>query len=175
MERGHVSFLGSRSAAESAKPYLADTGEVGGIYRQAGEVEALERPTTTARFVAPGSVTEGRFGLFRWQMAPRAGGPGAHFHRTFSESFYVIGGTVRLFNGETWVDATAGDFLYVPEGGIHAFRNDSDEPADMLILFAPGPPRERYFQELAEVADKGLELSHEEWVDLWARHDQYMV
>jgi oxalate decarboxylase/phosphoglucose isomerase-like protein (cupin superfamily) len=27
----------------------------------------------------------------------------------------------------------------VPEGGIHASRNESDEPASMLILFAPGP------------------------------------
>jgi hypothetical protein len=65
----------------------------------------------------------------------------------------------------------------VSEGGIHAFRNDSDAPApaDMLILFAPGPPRERYFQELAEVADKRLELSREESIDLWARHDQYLV
>jgi mannose-6-phosphate isomerase-like protein (cupin superfamily) len=108
-------------------------------------------------------------------MAPRAGGPGAHFHRTFSESFFVIAGTVRLYNGQEWVDATAGDFLYVPEGGIHAFRNESDEPADMLILFAPGPPRERYFQELAEVADKGLTLSEEEWRELFARHDQFMV
>lgn len=170
-----MSFLGSYSAAQTAQPYAADTGAVSALYRPADGVEALERPTTTARFVAPGSATEGKFGLFRWEMVPRAGGPGAHFHRTFSESFYVLSGTVRLFNGETWVDATAGDFLYVPEGGIHAFRNDSDAPADMLILFAPGPPRERYFQELAEVADKGLELSQEEWIDLWARHDQYMV
>ncbi|HVK21720.1 MAG TPA: cupin domain-containing protein [Actinokineospora sp.] len=138
-------------------------------------MESLVRPATTARFVAPGSVTNGQFGLFRWEMAPRAGGPGAHFHRTFSESFFVIAGTVRLYNGQEWVDATAGDFLYVPEGGIHAFRNESDEPADMLILFAPGPPRERYFQELAEVADKGLTLSEEEWRELFARHDQFMV
>ncbi|WP_367135549.1 cupin domain-containing protein [Saccharothrix sp. HUAS TT1] len=70
-------------------------------------------------------------------MRPPAGGPAAHFHKTFSESFHVISGTVRLYDGETWVNATAGDFLYVPEGGVHAFRNDSDDPASMLILFAP--------------------------------------
>jgi len=170
-----VSFIGSHSAAEVARPYDGDTGSVSGVYRPADSVESLVRPATTARFVAPGSVTNGQFGLFRWEMAPRAGGPGAHFHRTFSESFFVIAGTVRLYNGQEWVDATAGDFLYVPEGGIHAFRNESDEPADMLILFAPGPPRERYFQELAEVADKGLTLSEEEWRELFARHDQFMV
>jgi hypothetical protein len=28
------------------------------------------------------------------------------------------GGTVRLFSGETWIDAVKGDFLYVPHGEI---------------------------------------------------------
>jgi hypothetical protein len=43
----------------------------------------------------------------------------------------------------------------------------------MLILFTPGPPRERYFLELAEVAATGRTLSDVEWLELWARHDQY--
>jgi len=43
----------------------------------------------------------------------------------------------------------------------------------MLILFAPGAPRETYFRELAEIAATGLTLSEEEWADLYARHDQY--
>ena len=34
-----------------------------------------------------------------------------------------------------------GDFLFVPEGGIHGFRNESGAPASMLLLFAPGAPR----------------------------------
>lgn len=154
--------------------YLGD-GEVNAAYRPIGEVETLVRPTTTNAFVATGDVTRGEFGLFRYDMGPAAGGPAAHFHRTFSESFYVIDGTVRLFDGERWVDATAGDFLYVPQGGIHAFRNDADEPASMLILFAPAPPRERYFRALAELVDSGRELTAEERAAFLAEHDQYMV
>ena len=34
-------------------------------------------------------------------------------------------------------DGRPGDFLYVPQGGVHAFRNESGEPASMLILFTP--------------------------------------
>ena len=132
-------------------------------------------PSATVRFVAPGSDTEGRLGLFRWDMAPSAGGPAAHFHKTFSESFYVLAGTVRLYDGEHWVEARAGDFLHVPDGVVHAFANDADEPASMLILFAPGAPRERYFEELAELARTGGRLSPEDMTELYARHDQYMV
>ncbi|MCG8919907.1 cupin domain-containing protein [Actinokineospora sp. PR83] len=155
--------------------YLGTTGEHSARFRPVDETIVLDRPTTSAHFVAPGSVTDGQFGLFRWDMAPASGGPARHFHKTFSESFYVIDGTVRLDDGERTVDATAGDFLYVPMGGIHAFANVSDEPASMLILFAPGPPREQYFLELAEIAESGRELSAEEWTEFYARHDQYMV
>lgn len=128
-----------------------------------------------AGLVAPGSLTTGRFGLFRWDAPARSGGAKPHFHRTFSESFYVLDGTMELWTGARWATATAGDFLYVPEGGIHGFRNDGDADASMLILFAPGPPRERYFEELAEIGRSGRQLSPEEWTDLYARYDQYMV
>jgi len=125
-------------------------------------------------YVAPGSVTNGQYGLFRYEVRPQSG-PGAHWHRTFSEAFYILDGTVRLYDGATWVDASPGDFLYVPEGGIHAFRNEGDAPATMLILFAPGIPRERFFTEIAELHASGRKLSPEDWADFYARHDQYMV
>jgi mannose-6-phosphate isomerase-like protein (cupin superfamily) len=156
--------------------YALDSGEISAHFVQAGEVEQIiRRSGASTRFVAPGSVTSGQFGLFEWHMPAHAGGPSAHFHKTFSESFYIMSGTVRLFDGSSWVDATLGDFLYVPEGGIHAFRNDSDEPASMLILFAPGAPREAYFRETAEIAEAGRQLTEEEWTELFARHDQYQV
>ena len=45
----------------------------------------------------------------------------------------------------------------------------------MLILFAPGPPREAYFQELAEWIASSHEGSDEERAAFLARHDQYEV
>lgn len=156
-------------------PDMSFSGAVNATYRQAGTPPELEGPKTSAKFLATASLTDSRFGLFQWDMTPGAGGPGAHYHKTFSESFYVLDGTVRLFDGARWVDAVKGDYLYVPENGIHAFRNDSDEPASMLILFAPGPPREQYFLESAEIARSGRTLTDEERTEFLARHDQYMV
>ncbi len=46
----------------------------------------------------------------------------AHFHGTISESSLVLEGTVRLSDGGRWIDAVAGDLLYVPVGGVHAFK-----------------------------------------------------
>jgi mannose-6-phosphate isomerase-like protein (cupin superfamily) len=154
--------------------YLRDVGEVSARYLPPEKVEQITTGSgTVARFVAPGSVTAGRYGLFEWNMPPRGPGASPHFHKTFSESFYVISGTVRLYDGARWLDARAKDFLYVPEGGIHAFRNESDEPASMLILFAPGAAREKYFLELLEISTTGRKLTEDEWAELLARHDQY--
>lgn len=154
--------------------YPGDGGEVSARFRVAEEVEQINRGSgALTRFVAPGSVTNGQFGLFEWSMPPHGSGPSPHFHKTFSESFYVTTGTVQLYDGERWSGAEPGDFLYVPEGGIHAFRNASDRPASMLILFAPGLAREEYFRETAAIAASGRQLSYEEWTELFARHDQY--
>jgi mannose-6-phosphate isomerase-like protein (cupin superfamily) len=154
--------------------YVGDAGQVSARHRAVADVPALTtRSGVSRRLVAPGSVTNGQFGLFEWNMPPHAGGPDPHFHKTFSESFYITSGTVRLYDGARWVQAQAGDFLYVPEGGIHAFRNDGDDAASMLIVFAPGAPRERYFEEVAEIDASGRTLSYDEWTELYARHDQY--
>lgn len=130
--------------------------------------------SATVRYLASSASTNGLFGLYRWDARPHTPGPSAHFHKTMSESFFILSGTMRLFNGERWIDATAGDFLYVPEGGVHAFHNESDEPASLLLLFAPGAPSEAYFEALAEKA-AGRRFSDEEWTALCRRHDNYFI
>ncbi|MGH2406659.1 MAG: cupin domain-containing protein [Candidatus Limnocylindrales bacterium] len=154
--------------------YLGD-GDVSASFRSGGGVPTLKLGGTTARLIAPGSLTGERFGLFQWDMPAQAGGASPHFHRTFSESFYVLSGIVELYDGAGWTRAGQGDSLYVPEGGVHGFRNDADAPASMLILFAPGPPRERYFAELAEIMASGRGMSDDERTAWLAGHDQFSV
>jgi mannose-6-phosphate isomerase-like protein (cupin superfamily) len=128
-----------------------------------------------AHYLATGASTNGQFGLYRWDMGPRAGGPGPHFHRTISESFFVVSGEVSLYDGTGWTATGPGDFCFVPAGGVHGFRNESEAPASMLILFSPGAPREAYFEGLVEMASSGREVSQEEWDTFFAAHDNTWV
>lgn len=156
--------------------YAGGTGELSAIAVGANAMQKVSMKSgTIASFVATGQLTEGRYGLYRWDMLAKAGGAGGHFHHSFSEAFYVIAGTPEIFDGRAWTERGPSDFVYVPEGGIHGFRNDSDAPASMLILFAPGVAREAYFLELAEIGASGREMSKADWDDLYARHDQIMV
>ena len=157
--------------------YSGDTGEISAMFRPAGQQPQLSMGAggTQVHYLATGASTAGEFGLYRWDMSGPPSGPDPHFHRTISESFFILSGTVQLFNGERWVDATPGDFLFVPEGGIHAFHNKSGEPASMLLLFAPGAPREAYFEGLAELATSGRQLSDEERAEFFLRHDNHWL
>jgi mannose-6-phosphate isomerase-like protein (cupin superfamily) len=155
--------------------YLRDTGETSGTARPAGAQPELILPATNVHYLATGASTGGDFGLYRWEMTGPPTGPAPHFHRSITESFYVLSGRVRLYDGNEWTDATTGDYHFVPPGGIHAFRNESGEPASMLLLFTPGAPREAYFEGLAEIAASGRQPSQEEMTEFYRRHDQFMV
>ena len=61
--------------------------------------------------LATQASTGGEYGLFRWDMAAAPSGPKPHVHRSMSEAFYVLEGTVALFDGTGWTDAGPGDFL----------------------------------------------------------------
>jgi mannose-6-phosphate isomerase-like protein (cupin superfamily) len=153
--------------------YSGEQGERSAVFRPAGQPPELLMRAGTASYLATGASTKGEFGLYRWDMTGPPSGPDPHFHKTISESFFVLAGAVRLYDGTRWVDATAGDFLFVPEGGVHAFRNESGEFASMLLLFAPGAPREGYFEGLVEHVH--TKPSEEELAEFYLRHDTYWL
>ena len=155
--------------------YDGAEGEISATFRPAGTDPDIVYPTGgTAHYLATGATTGGHFGLYRWNMSAQPSGPDPHFHRTITEAFYVLFGTVKIYDGREWSDRTPGDFVFIPEGGIHGFRNESGTRASMLILFAPGAPREDYFETLARVSE-GLVMSDEEKTDFYLRHDNYWV
>jgi mannose-6-phosphate isomerase-like protein (cupin superfamily) len=155
--------------------YLGDAGEVSARLRANDTPHDIVYPNgSTVDYLGTGASTDGGFGLYRWNMAAGPGGPDLHFHRTISESFFVLEGVVTLGDGAKEVDARPGDYLYVPPGGLHSFKNRSGEPASMLLLFAPGAPREGYFEGLLELA-QGKELSDEERAAFFVAHDNLFV
>ena len=155
--------------------YTGEGGETSGWIRPAtAEPELGLGELGSAHYLATGEQTGGKFGLYRWNMGAEPSGPAPHFHRTITEPFFVLDGTVRVYDGKAWTDAGPGDFLHVPEGGIHAFRNESGVPASMLILFTPGAPREDYFETLRDEARRNA-MDADGWAVFFDRHDTYWV
>lgn len=155
--------------------YLGD-GDRDALLIPVAEQAGMQAGKMNGRTIASARQTQGKYSLYRIDLAPEAGGAAPHFHRTFAEVFHVLAGNVQLYDGHAWVDAGEGDHLFIPEGSIHGFRNQQPEPATLLMMSVPGAPRERYFAELAKIAAGEKRLSSaEEWAEFFAQHDQYMV
>ncbi|GGM37690.1 cupin domain-containing protein [Dactylosporangium sucinum] len=152
--------------------YVGAEGQISATYRPVDGSPELTYPNgNTVHYLATGATTNGQFGLYRWEMGPTPSGPDPHFHRSISESFFILSGSVRIYDGTRWIDTEPGDFVHVPEGGVHAFRNESGAPASMLLHFAPGAPREGYFEGILDLAG----ASEDERMEFFLRHDTFWL
>jgi mannose-6-phosphate isomerase-like protein (cupin superfamily) len=85
---------------------------------------------------------------------PAGAGPVAHVHNANDETFYLLAGQLEFLDGDHTFVAGPGDFVFVPRGTRHRFRNLGTHPARMLFLFTPGGP-ERTGEALGEKARPG--------------------
>lgn len=109
------------------------------------------------RFLTTSEETGGRYSMFEATVLP-GGGPPPHIHRREDETFYVFEGEITFQIGDERRVATPGTFVHMPIGQQHAFKNETAQPAKMLISFAPAG-LERMFFEV------GKDLAHGELPD----------
>lgn len=87
--------------------------------------------------MAPAKTTNGAPG-FTDCWVPPGNGPVAHAHKSADGSFYLITGSLEFLNGDKTFVAHAGDFVFVPRGTRHRFRNTTDKESHMISFFTPG-------------------------------------
>ena len=122
--------------------------------------ELFHRPSRTGRsFWGPGDaytflVTGAESGGSYFAMealVPSGGGPPPHIHRNEDETFYVVEGECSIRLDDEVVTAGPGDFVNVPRGRVHCFRNEGTSPMRMILTFAPAGI-EQFFEETLEPA-----------------------
>ena len=88
-------------------------------------------------------------------LAAPGAGPPPNRHPADDESFYVIDGEFEFLIGDQKIIARAGDFVRVPKGEVHAFKNVGQAPARFLIMNAPGEVHRGFFSEAGEPMPPG--------------------
>jgi len=106
------------------------------------------------RFLVTGEETGGRYAMFEAIVLP-GGGPPPHRHHREDETFYVLEGEITFLVGAEKMVARPGTFVNMPIGNPHAFKNETNQPAKMLISFAPAG-LEDYFFEVGQPFDGEL-------------------
>lgn len=71
-------------------------------------------------------------------IEPPGGGPPLHIHQREEEFFMVLDGEITFWVDGTIIRRKAGETAFVPRGAAHCFKNCSDRPARVLVLFTPG-------------------------------------
>jgi quercetin dioxygenase-like cupin family protein len=120
------------------------------VYVPAETGPAYWGPGDLYTFLITGEQSGGHYFTMEARVPP-GGGPPPHIHHREEEQFYILAGEVTLQVGDRTVLATAGDFVHVPRGTVHAFRNAGHAPAKMLVTYAPAGI-EKLFQEVFALA-----------------------
>ena len=101
-------------------------------------------------FLATGEDTNGAYALIH-ALVPPGSGPPPHIHRREDEAFFILEGQVAIHVDGRDLSATAGAWVTLPKGTLHAFKNIGPTPAKMLILVNPSG-LERYFTEVGHAS-----------------------
>lgn len=99
-------------------------------------------------FLVTGAQTNGAYFIME-AIVPPGGGPPPHIHIREEEAYYLLEGTLDVTLGDGTFTASAGDFVQIPRGTVHAFRNAGIAMARMLIFCTPSG-LEKYFEEVFE-------------------------
>jgi quercetin dioxygenase-like cupin family protein len=127
----------------------------GGIFVGPGEGRVI--PGTNAlRMIATGEQTGGSIGVLEDTSSP-GDGPPRHVHRSNDELFYVLEGEFRFLVGERQESVSAGTFVFVPRGRVHAYKVIGSERGRLLSAVIPGGP-ELAFEEFVKLRSEGEEV-----------------
>ena len=111
--------------------------------------EGMRLPSGPGRdliFKVTGEDTRGAIDYFICEVAPH-GGPPLHVHHDRDETVHVQRGRFKVRVGEEEHVLEAGGFVYMPMGLPHAFLNLTDQPAELIVTYAPGGGH-TFFEEL---------------------------
>ena len=110
----------------------------------------------TATFIKTSAETNGEYSLLEIELY-KSDGPPLHFHKTFSEKFEVIEGTLYLQVGKEKKILKPGESILVPSGTPHRFYNISNDLVKFKITFQPGHTgMENFIKIIYSLAQDGL-------------------
>lgn len=101
------------------------------------------------RYLATGDETGGAYATMDATVPP-GGGPPPHVHSREEESFFVLEGEITFRLEDETIVAGPNTFVNIPIGALHSFKNESDQPARMLLTVAPAG-LEKMFLEVGKV------------------------
>jgi quercetin dioxygenase-like cupin family protein len=124
-----------------------------------GSSKVFDALGPTVEFLTSPVDPDSTYCIIKGTIPPRHAVP-LHSHPD-EESFYILSGGVEAMVQNTisrkWVFMKVGDFVHIPSNIRHAWRNDTDEAVEGLIVTTPRLGK--FFQEIARPVAPGDHVS----------------
>jgi quercetin dioxygenase-like cupin family protein len=125
-----------------------------------GSYGVLDVLGPTVEFLTAPSEKDAEFCVMRGTIPPGVSVP-LHSHADF-ETFFLLSGTVQVISEKLeqpedpleWITVETGQFIQVPGGAKHAFRNATTKPVVQLIVTTP--KLGKFFQEIGRRVRPGM-------------------
>src|SRR5262249_92571 len=87
---------------------------------------------------------------------PAGRGSTAHIHQREEETFYLQQGTLTIQVGGKTLHASPGDFVYLPPGIMHCFKNTGNVDAKFLLVVTPAGLENFFAEAFYPAADRSV-------------------
>ena len=123
-------------------------------------------------FKVTGEDTRGAIDYFIVEVGPH-GGPPLHVHHHQDETIHVQSGRVKIRIGDQVHTLEPGGFAYMPMGLPHAFLNLTADPAEVIVVYAPGGCQ-KFYEELGP-ATRSSTPDRREVAAIFERHGMSLL
>lgn len=72
-----------------------------------------------------------------------------HIHQDEEESYYILEGSLTMQLNDREFKVQAGDFVHIPAGTVHGYRNESNQPTRFLA-WVVGGELDQFFLTMGE-------------------------
>lgn len=138
------------------------------------EGERLHLNGITVTFKVTSGMSNNQLGVYEIVLPPKTIGAKLHYHRFMDETFIVKEGMLSVEVGDTTQTAEAGTVVYVPRFTPHGFRNDSNAPVKVLLIFNPAEKREGFFKGLHQTLSE-TPVNPQKFLKLYNKYDSFPV
>ena len=142
------------------------------VLAQGDGVRLQSGPGRDLIFKVTGEDTGGAFDYFIVEVAPH-GGPPLHVHHNQQETIHVLKGQYKVRIGDEIFHCLEGGFAYLPSRVPHAFLNLTDEPGEIVVVYAPGGGH-KFYEELGPIS-RGEHPDREVIAALFEKYDMTLL
>ncbi len=117
--------------------------------------------------------TGGSIAVFEEVLPPGSGTP-LHIHHTSDEVIHVYSGEFMGRLGDETKRAGEGDWVFIPRGLLHGWRNVGGAEGRAFFIFTPGDGA-KTVEEMRHLGKFAMEIDPVERDEIWQRHGTEFV